>query len=385
MFECPVAPSGMTDDELSDALREASVAVDRAEARRLAIAAEWDRRREWAADGAVNGRCWLADQAPLSRAEAGAVLRTARVVTTAPVIAAAVADGTLPVAKAEVLASVVSSRTAGRFVQDQDALLQSARRLPVDEVGKMARWWQRHADEDGAEPVVPDQQLRITQASDGTIHLRGVFGAEDGAQVRTVIEGIADQLWRAERAGTADDRERPPVSAGPRLRADAVAEMARRATAADPHRTGARPLINVLIDLATLEGRAGHPARIDDGGVLTAAAARRLACDAAIGRVLTGPDGAIVELGRTARTATPDQWRLLRLRDQGLHLAGLRPPRRVVPSPPHHLVGTRRPHRHRQPHPPLQPPPPPGPRPPLDRRTPPRRRPPLHRPRRPHP
>ena len=328
--------SCLSDDELSVALREASAAVERAEAHRLAVAAEWDRRQAWAADGAGNGGCWLADRCTLSRAEAGSILRTARTVASAPVVAGAVADGSLPVAKAEVLASVVTARIAGAFVRDQEVLVEHARRLPVDEVRKMARWWARYVDEDGAEPAVPDQQLRITQAGDGTVHVRAVLSAEDGAQFRTVLEGIASQLWRAERAGTGDGREEPSMGAGMRVRAEALVEMARRATAADPGRTGARPLLSVIIDLPTVEGRAGRPAVTEDGEVLSAEAARRLACDAQIARVLVDAEGTVLDLGRAVRTATADQWRLLRLRDRGCTWPGCDRPAGWCQA--HHIV-----------------------------------------------
>lgn len=327
MFVTVADVAGLTDDELSAALLDASAEVNRAEAHRLVVAAEWDRRQAWAADGAYNGRCWLASRCTLSRSEAGAILRTARVVASAPVVAAAVAEGSLPVAKAEVLASVVTERTAGAFVEAQQVLVDEARRLSVDDTRTMARWWQRLADQDGAEPVDTLPQVRVTTAADGTVHVAGVLEAEDGAVFRTVLDAIADQLWRAERAGMDDCRQHPTVALGARLRSEALAEMARRATAADPARTGARPLLSVVIDLPTLEGRADRPATVDGGGVLSAEDARRLACDADIARVLTGPDGVVVDVGRTARTATADQWRALRLRDKGCTWPGCdRPP-----------------------------------------------------------
>ncbi len=40
------------------------------------LAAEWDRRQEWANDGACNGRCWLAKECTLSRGEAFGILLT---------------------------------------------------------------------------------------------------------------------------------------------------------------------------------------------------------------------------------------------------------------------------------------------------------------------
>ncbi|CAA9237353.1 MAG: hypothetical protein AVDCRST_MAG76-1582 [uncultured Acidimicrobiales bacterium] len=198
--------AGLTELQLADALREASLAVDRAEAHRLAVAAEWDRRQVWAGDGAYNGRCWLAAECTLSRAEAAATLRTARVVASAPVVAEAVADGSLPVAKAEVLASVVTARTAEKFVEDQQVLVDEARRLSVDEVAKMVRWWQRLADQDGAEPVEPEQQLRMTQASDGTLHIRGVLGAEGGPR--------SARCWKASPTSCGGPSGRGPVTSG---------------------------------------------------------------------------------------------------------------------------------------------------------------------------
>ncbi len=307
-------------------LREASAAVNKAEAHRLAVAAEWDRRQAWAADGAYSGRCWLAAECGLSRGESGLILKTARVVASAPVVAAAVAGGSLSVAKAEVLASVVNPRIEAAFVEDGETLLDNVGQLGVDDTRRVARWWARTVDQDGVEPDEPVAKLRCLEASDGTTHLSGVLGVEAGAMFRSVLDGIADQLWRARR-GDDDHNENRHVYLNGQLRADALEEMARRASAADPAGTGARPLISVIIDLPTLEGRADRPAAVEGGGLLSAEAARRLACDAQISRVLTDPNGTILELGRTARTASADQWRALRLRDQGCTWPGCdRPP-----------------------------------------------------------
>jgi len=317
--------SGVDDDELCALLRDASAEVNQAQVRRLAVAAEWDRRQAWASDGAYNGRCWLAHECTLSRSEAYRVLRTAKVVASAPLVAAAVADGTLAVSKAEVLASAVTSRVADALVRDQEMLLEALVRLSVDEARKALRFWQLRADDDGAEPEVPHKRLRFGVQDDGTTHLAGILDAEDGAQLRSVIDQIADQLWRERRSDP--ERERPPVGMGEQLRADALMEMVRRSSAADPTRSGARPLISVIIDLDTLEGRAGHPAVIQGGGFLTAEDVRRLACDANISRVFTDRDGVILDMGRLVRTATPGQWRFMRLRDGGCTWPGCdRPP-----------------------------------------------------------
>ncbi len=315
----------MDDDTLSALLREASVEVDRAQARRLALAAEWDRRQAWANDGAYDGRCWLAAECGLSRREAHTILHSARVVAAAPLVAAAVAAGAVPVAKAEVLAAVVTARTEAAFVGDQQVLLDAVGRLSVDDTRRVARWWQRLADQDGAEPDERPAGLRCSVAGDGTTHLAGSLGVEGGGVFRSMLEAIADQLWRAQREP--EQQEKRPINMNERLRGEALVEMARRAGAADPARTGARPLVTVLIDLDTLEGRAGRPAQVEGGGLISADSARRLACDADVSRLLTGPRGAMLDLGRTTRTASADQWRALRLRDRGCTWPGCdRPP-----------------------------------------------------------
>lgn len=44
---------------------------------------------------------------------------------------------------------------------EQGMLLGHAVRLPVDELAKLARFWQRTVDEDGVEAVVPEEQVRV--------------------------------------------------------------------------------------------------------------------------------------------------------------------------------------------------------------------------------
>jgi len=249
-------------------------------------------------------------------------------------VAAAVEQGVLPVSKAEVLASVVSSRLAEAFVRDQEMLLDAVRRLSVDETRKLARFWQMRADVDGVEPELPARRLRFGVQDDGMTHFAGILGPEDGAVFKRAIEGIADQLWRERRSDP--ENERPPVDMKEGLRVDALMEIVRRFGAADQNRPGARPLLNVTIDLASLAGEADNPGLVDGGGVISAEDARRLACDADLSRVLLGPDGVMLEMGRQVRTVTPGQQNFIRVRDKGCTWPGCdRPPGW---SQAHHIV-----------------------------------------------
>jgi len=208
MFDGSDDLTNVDEEELSALLREASDEVNRAQAHRLDVAAEWDRRQAWARDGAYNGRCWLAHECTLGRSESARILKTAKVLASAPLMAAAVADGSLRVSKAEVLASVVTERVEEAFVRDQQVLLDAVASLSVDHTRRVARYWQLRADADGAEPVVRESQLRCTVDDDGNTHLSGVLDVEGGAQFRAVLDSIADQMWRAQRKENQQE-ERP--------------------------------------------------------------------------------------------------------------------------------------------------------------------------------
>lgn len=90
---------------------------------------------------------------------------------------------------------------------------------------------------------------------------------------------------------------------------------------------GERPHINVLVDLATLEGRAGHRGELEEAGVIPAEAARRLACDAGLSRIITRGRSEPLDVGRRTRTVPAALRRALVVRDGGCAFGGCdRPP-----------------------------------------------------------
>jgi hypothetical protein len=146
-------------------------------------------------------------------------------------------------------------------------------------------------------------------------------------------------------------------------RADALGELCRRVldAAALPDAAGEKPHITVTVALPWLERRAGHhlfapPTRpghgpphlrdpasptgpasptprgdpsssgplpgLDGPTGATAAALRRLLCDAQISRIVLAADSQPLDVGRATRTVTPAQRRALRIRDNGCRFPG---------------------------------------------------------------
>ena len=76
------------------------------------------------------------------------------------------------------------------------------------------------------------------------------------------------------------------------------------------------------MDLASLEGRAGKRCELDDAGVVTPEAARRLACDAGVSRVLMRAPSEPLNVGRRTPVVSTGIRRALAVRDGGCRFPG---------------------------------------------------------------
>jgi hypothetical protein len=217
--------------------------------------------------------------------------------------------------------------------------------------------------------------LRFNEATGG---ISGCLTSEGMAMLRTALDPLAAP-------NPAEDGERDPRSPGQRL-IDALVELARRAIAADTfeHNHGISHRVLVTIGLDTLTANHHHPepahhsqadssqasgaepgasaesggassdtggesrgitggrtlggdgaalpafgraprvppGQIEWGGLISPAAARRIACCAGIQRILLDPAGAVLDVGREHRTATPAQFAALIARDGGCAFPG---------------------------------------------------------------
>ena len=311
MCDIDVDVSGLADDDLADRVLALGSLADRIEAARLAALAEWDRRAVWAVDGACSGASWLAARGNVTRGAASSAIRAGRRLATLGVAGPAVFAGTLCPAKGRLLVGVINPRTEEAFARDEQMLVDEIRRLGVDDAAQFLRRWAMLADADGPRPNDDHDHdtAHCSQTLNGRVQVDANLDAECGAVFSNVLNGIVDEYIRAARdTGVA-------LLPATRLRAMALVEMARRASGAKPG-SAQRPLLWVVAPRAALASGTGI-AEISGFGPISAADARRLACDADVSRVLTDELGAIVDVGRAQRTATAAQRRALAVRDGG--------------------------------------------------------------------
>jgi hypothetical protein len=163
----------------------------------------------------------------------------------------------------------------------------------------------------GAAQKVHDARcLRWSWNEDGSLRLERRLPAEDGAVVVKALDALADA------PGEAEDYAASPAGA---CRADALVAMARSAVPAG----GSQPCeLVVHVDARTIESdQVFERCHLAEGPAPAPETARRLACDAAVVRIVER-DGRPLTVGRRTRTIPPALRRAPRSRDEGCQFQG---------------------------------------------------------------
>jgi len=309
----------LTDAELVADLVEVRRQIDRLEAAWLARVAVFDARHVYADDHAASSAAWLRSVCRLSPGDAASRVRSARRLRDQlPVTATALGAGDISWPHAKVVceqAGKVADRLgepgAQALSQAESVFVDAALGLHPADVGRVIRRWEHVIDADGflsdADRAFERRYLNISTSWQGTVYLDGQLDAESGAVVLAAIDALT--------APTPDDTR----SAGQR-RADAFVELSRRSLDSGtlPVTGGEKPHITVEVTLDSLERRLGcEPGELTRTGPVPADTARRLACDASITRIITGPDSEPLDVGRRTRVIPAAVRRALYLRDKG--------------------------------------------------------------------
>ncbi|MGH8910507.1 MAG: DUF222 domain-containing protein [Egibacteraceae bacterium] len=277
----------------------------------LAIAAH-DRAQAWKADGCRSEKQWLATRCRTSIGEAAGRAETARRLARLPETARALAAGTITPAHARVAAKAVRDLPA-EAVEGLDRLV--AERGAQTDAGQL-----RAALSDYAHRVAPESLETRQERAWATRRLNVTPTADDGALLEAKLDKVGAETVLTALAPLAAPHGEDDERTAEQRRADALVELARRSLNHGdlPDAGGVRPHMTVIVDLPTLLGQPGAAAaRLDRLGAISGETARRLACDAAVSRVIVNGPSQILDAGRATRTVTPAQRRALVVRDKG--------------------------------------------------------------------
>lgn len=284
--------------EIRDAIGQLRAMQALLHRRELALIAEYDRREAWREDGCTSMTAWLAYLLNVSHPSAADDVRIARAIGDLPAIADAYSSGELSRDHLRALTRFATAETDASLAAEAGIhsaahvyrMAARARPVPIE-------------DERAAHDA---RSLKLH--SDGRLmHLLGRLPVADGARVAKALERIVVQT------------EPEKDTALEQRMADALVELS-SARLAEDHDSD-RATVALHVPASVIAGGDGV-AELEDGEIVAAETARRLACDCRWYIVVDGPDGSPIGVGRTTRQVPAWLLRELKRRDLGCVFPG---------------------------------------------------------------
>ena len=288
-------------------------------------------------DGLKTMASWLRGHGHVSTTEAARVVRTGRALEQLPVMAAAFAAGAVTAEQAGVIGRVAEpDHLAAAAEQGVDlavvdgVLTEVACERPHADTARAVHHYLDRLDEDGPEPDPTEgRRLALTKHADGSISGRFDLDAVGGEKLQTALESLV-QAGRC--AG--DDRTRA------QQQADALVQLCDNALASGalPVLRTVKPHVALTVDVDALADPAvgRGAAELGFGATISAARARWIACDGQVTRIVMGPDGLPLDVGRTQRVVPPHLRKAVERRDRHCVFVGCGAPTHWCDV--HHLI-----------------------------------------------
>src|SRR5690606_4992424 len=290
---------------------------------RLSAVAELDRDRGFEHDGYTSATAFLIHRCGMGAGEANREVFLARSLQHMTYAVKSAWAGHISLTPLELLAHA-RNRPPELFTEDEAALVDSISGLSASEARRAVDYWCQahdHPDDTDDEEAEPSRAY-LSKTWRGRWRLDGDLDKLTGDVLNTALDELMSQI--------VDTTPKDELQSASVRRAQALEEPARRFLDSPdaPTDHGNRPHLTAIIDWNILTGNSrSGVSELLDGTVITPEQAQQLACDAQICRLLTGPTGEILDLGRTVRTATPAQYKALRVRDRHCQWPGRhRPP-----------------------------------------------------------
>jgi hypothetical protein len=304
----PELPDARIEEEFAELQR----CLELLEVERLRRLAEIDRRRLFERDGHLSAASWLAVRHRMAWGTARYQVRVGRALEAMPLTRRALESGDVSLSAARLLVSA-HGVDAAAFAGSESHLVDAARIHPIPELTKVVAFWRERAElrraPDREDSLRRRRKLHASVSFMGMVRVDGELDPETGDVLLTALGAVQGAETRSRGS---DDTRTPP-----QRRADALGEICRQwLDAADrPVVGGERPHLTLTVAADALAAGSAIPADLDHTGPVAGEIVRRLACDAAVMRVVLGGRSEPLDVGRRTAVVSPAMRRALILRD----------------------------------------------------------------------
>jgi hypothetical protein len=274
----------------------------------------------------------IVDRLGVSVGTARRLIALARSLDDMPLVGAAFDAGEIDEPRVRLLAAAREANPA-LFAEFEQTLVDSLAGLEMRDFARAVDLWRQNADLEAAEADAAHlrdrRYLNVSPILDGLVRVDGQLDSEAGQILLTALRSITDP----EQLDPTDTRS--PAQ----RRADALTSICRDhlADGDSPISGGFRPQVTVTASFETLLGLCGGAGcELEDTGIVTPETALRILCDAAVTRVITGPESMPLDVGRTTRVIPSSLRTALNIRDQGCVIPGCQTRPRYCDA--HHII-----------------------------------------------
>ncbi len=319
---------GCPGDELAAALEEVEQLRRRVEALDLTVLGAFDRSGVWVDEGHRNATSWLVKHGKARRSSASHDLRVARRLRHMPATADALAGGDIGRDHVNALARARRDDLGGLFDDAEKSLVDNARTLSFDAFDRTVKYWVDAADPRGADEEfgkkIERRSLHLSETFDDMTRLDAWLDPLSAEEFRVEFERLEEiefqKDWAEARVELGDEASALDLRRSPaQRRADALVEMARRSASTPIDSEGKPPryIINLVMswstfvaELAAHQGVGdGDPVTLSDGRVcelesgtiVPPSFALPQALAGQVRRLVMGPEGHVLDFGRTKR------------------------------------------------------------------------------------
>jgi hypothetical protein len=309
--------SELPDTRIEEDFSELHRAMEQLELERLRRLSEIDRRRLYERDGHLSTASWLAGMHRLSWGAARQHVKLARAIESMPETRRAFEAGDISSSAVRLL---VDARTAEpeAFERSESQLVDAAREHAISDLHRLTSFWRQAVERDHLHD--PEERLRERRAFHasrtflGMVRVDGDLDSDTGETLLTALGAVLD----ADARSRSDEDSRSPAQ----RRADALGEVCRQwlDRSDRPSVGGERPHMTVTVSAETLAGDA--TAELDHAGPVPGEAARRIACDASVLRVVMDARSEPLDVGRRTPVIPPSMRRAVIVRDRRCRFPG---------------------------------------------------------------